>query len=208
MPFDTGKITSSLVNRLELAADAAFDLVLRDIMNTEDGFDYPVGSLVLDKTGNLELGKAVSTDIRSNNHRAHAEISALDEAMTSVFEPEIVVSTMEACMMCYTDMAHRIGHSGLNAYVVSRTVSEHLGHVFGRTSTTDESVEGIATIQLLDRRLQTKGNVLLQNHTERDPKTKITQIFDRPNLRKKFSAIDKQFPLGMALDTPRIIIKR
>lgn len=191
-------INPVLVRRLELAADRAFDLVLKDIIQTDaskEAFDYPVGAFALDRTGFMRLGKGVSTDVRTGNPQAHAEHNALNEAGKSMFETRIIVTTMESCLMCQTDATHRIGHTGLIAFVTPRTFSEELGHVNARTPTTDQSVDGIPSLQLTHSRLQAKGEILLGEHTFRDAVTGTTNVIDRTGLQHKFSEIDAQYPL-------------
>jgi tRNA(Arg) A34 adenosine deaminase TadA len=189
-------ITPTLVRRLELAADSAFDWLIDDIMQVKNGvYDYPVGSFALDRTGIMRLGKGVSTDIRTSNPEAHAEFNALNEASTSSFEAGIIVTTLESCIMCQTNATHRIGHSGLIAFVTSRTLSEELEHVNTRLSTTDESIDGIPSLQLMHPRLQAKGEILLGEHTFRDRATGTTNIVNRTGLQYKFSKIDERYPL-------------
>jgi tRNA(Arg) A34 adenosine deaminase TadA len=202
-PFSE-QITPDLIQRLNVAADRTFDLIVSDtrerglrtqgVMN-HNGFDYPVAAMVLDKTGSMELGKDVSTDVLTGIPTAHAETNALKKAESGIFEPRIVVSTMESCWMCQTSITNRIGHGGLIAYVTSRNTAENLGHVKARPTTDDDAVEGVQSLQLTHPRLQKKGLVLLEEHVTRDPRTGWTDINWRP-LRKRFSEIDEEYPLG------------
>lgn len=201
-PFSE-QINPELVRRLNVAADQTFDLIVRDTheqgliiqgSNNYGSFDYPVAAMALDKTASVELGRDVSTDVRTGIPTAHAEINALTKAQSSIFETLIIVSTMESCQMCQTSITHQIGHGGLIAYVTSRTAAEDLGHVNARPTTDDESIEGVQSLQLTHPRLQQKGLVLLQEHVTRNPKTGETKVDWKP-LRDRFSKIDEEYPL-------------
>ncbi len=205
-PFSE-KITDDLIQRLTIAADRSFDFLIKDIVahgqmlqsiKADNVFDYPVAAMALDKAGVGRLGQGVSTDIRNSDPTAHAEENALRQAKSQSIEPRIMVSTLESCQMCHASITHRFGHGGLIAYVISREVSEDLGHVNRRPTTDDDSVEGVQSLQLTHPRLQTKGLVLLQNHVTRDPVIRRTEIDWEP-LEEEFSQINQKFPLEIPL---------
>jgi tRNA(Arg) A34 adenosine deaminase TadA len=199
-------VSPLFVRRLELAADQAFNMLVADIeTRASQGkvFDYPVASLVLDETGIMRLGEGVSTDKLSGDPTSHAELNALERAQTSGFESAIVVSTMESCVMCQKGITHQIGHNGLIAYVMSRTLAEQLEHVNQRPTTDHASIQGVRSLQLMHPRLQKKGQTLFRNHVSRDRETGVTTI-DPTSLYDTFAQIDQDYTFD---DEPTISIQ-
>ena len=173
------EINPDLIANLEHAADRAFDDVFEDIMfgPTNGPEDYPVGAVVLDRTGSLMLGEGVADDTKTKTPTGHAEANAIIDACLNhgerLTDGGIVVSTLESCSMCMDNTANRLGVNSLIAFVTSRREIEEMGHVNPRSATYGS--RPVREIRLTNPELQQKGRILYGSVT-RDPDTGITVV--------------------------------
>jgi len=183
---------------LNLAAHEAFDAIFTDIMfsqvNGPD--DYPVGAVVLDKTGTFVLGEGVANDSRTQTPISHAEVNAIIAARLNhgehLTKGGVIVSTLQSCASCM-EKAKITGIDSLIAYVTSRQEIEEMGHVVPRSASYGS--RPIKEVRLTHPELQEKGKILYSGDTlTRDPETGIV-VIKRELLQRKLADIGLLYPI-------------
>ncbi|CAN5399032.1 hypothetical protein BH10PAT4_BH10PAT4_4770 [soil metagenome] len=121
--------------QIEMMADAAINLSYESAL--KNGHDIPIGAVAVREA--VIVGSGYASDKQNNEAHLHAEVVAIRDASDNA--PEVILSTVEACILCQAAMME-LPELKSFAYIVPRIELSRRGLVNPRPSMEERASRG------------------------------------------------------------------